>query len=366
MKINIYIFIIFCLSLSVSCKKEPIAPDKPKNTTIDTTKATIGFYILNEGIFNMNNATLTWYGYNNSEAVTDFFDIKNGRKLGDTGNDIAIYGNKMYIVVSVSSQIEVVNPYTGQSIRQIPVFNGSTPRQPRSIAFHNAKAYVCCFDGTVAVIDTTSLEIENIIQAGRNPDGIAVANNKLYVSNSGSLDYPNYDNTVSVIDIGSLNEVKRIEVGLNPYKIVPDNYGNLYVVSRGNYSDIKMQLQVIDSNTDELKYTFPGIEVLNLTICGDTAYVYYMDMMTGTGSNIMLIDIKTNTIINSNFISDGTLIETPYAIAVDKITGDVFIADAKGFMNTGEVFCFNKTGQKKYSFTVGINPGHFAFLYKHF
>ena len=361
---NKLIFVFMFVGLHIACKKEPVQPESNTLVSIDTTykNDAMGLYVLNEGLFNMNNTTLTYYDYNTGVATTDFFDMQNGRKLGDTGNDIVIYGNKMYIVVNVSSQLEVVNPYTGKSIKQIPFFNGDKPRQPRYIACSGAKAFVCSFDGTVAVIDTASLEIEKFINVGRNPDGIAVANNKVYVSNSGGLDYPNYDNTVSVIDANSLIEIKKIPVRINPYVIVPDKYGDLYVVSRGNYSDIKMCLQIIDSNTDELKYTFPDIEVLNLAINGDTAYVYYYDFMSGSGSHIMIINVKDETVISKNFISDGTTVETAYGIAVNQLTGDVFITDAKGFVNTGQVICFDKNGKKKYSFTAGLNPGHIAFL----
>lgn len=359
----VYILLIATIGFFNSCVKEPIEPEKPA-ITIDTSYSTIGVYVLNEGLFNMNNSTLTYYGFNNNTPTTDFFDIQNGRKLGDTGNDIAIYGNKMYIIVNVSSQLEVVDPFTGKSIKQIPFFNGVKPRQPRYIAFNKNKAFVCSFDGTVAVIDTAVLEIEKLITVGRNPDGIAVANNKVYVSNSGGLDYPNYDNTVSVIDVNSLTEIKKIPVRINPYIIVPDNYGDLYVVSRGNYGDVKMCLQIIDSKTDELTYTFPDLEVLNLAINKDTAYVYYYDFMSGSGSAIMTINVKDETIISNNFITDGTNVETAYGIAVDKQSGDVFITDAHGFVNTGNVICFNSAGKKKYSFTAGLNPGHIAFLNK--
>lgn len=364
MRSNLFIIIsTLTLSLFYACEKEPVEPPKPF-VTIDTTYSNVGIYVLNEGLFNMNNSTLTYYGFSNNTPVTDFFDIQNGRKLGDTGNDIAIYGNKMYIIVNVSCQLEVVDPFTGMSIKQIPFFNGIKPRQPRYIAFHKAKAFVCSFDGTVAVIDTATLVIEKLINVGRNPDGIAVANNKVYVSNSGGLDYPNYDNTVSVIDANSLTEIKKIPVRINPYIIVPDKYGDLYVVSRGNYGNIKMCLQIIDSQTDELKYTFPDLEVLNLAINGDTAYVYYYDFMTGSGSKIMTINVKDETIISQNFITDATVVETAYGIAVDKLSGDVFVTDAHGFVNTGNVICFSNSGKKKYSFTAGLNPGHIAFLNK--
>ena len=76
-------------------------------------------------------------------------------------------------------------------------------RQPRTFAFHGGKAYVCNFDGTVVRIDTATLAVDGITQAGRNPDGICCAAGKLYVSNSGGLDPQQPDNTVSVIDIAS-------------------------------------------------------------------------------------------------------------------------------------------------------------------
>lgn len=361
--------IIVLLFVMQSCKKDPVEPSvvpplvKPDTiSTVDTTYTTKGIYVLNEGLFNMNNSTLTYYNFSDSAAQTDYFNLQNGRKLGDTGNDIKIYGNKMYIIVNVSSQLEVVNPLTGKSIKQIPFFNGDKPRQPRYIAFNGAKAFVCSFDGTVAVIDTATLEVEKFITVGRNPDGIAVANNKVYVSNSGGLDYPNYDSTVSVIDIATHAEIKKIGVRINPYIIVPDKYGDLYVISRGNYGSVKMCLQVIDSKTDKIKYTFPGFEALNLAVNGDTAYVYYYDFMTGSGSKIMLIDVKNETIIRDNFITDGTKIETVYGIEVNKQSGDVFITDAHGFTNTGELLCFSSEGKKKYSFKAGLNPSHIAFL----
>jgi YVTN family beta-propeller protein len=362
MRTIIVTIFLFLLILS-SCVDPPIEPQNP-DINIDTTLTSIGIYVINEGLFNMNNSTLTWYGFDSEVAITDFFEIKNGRRFGDTGNDIAIYGSKMYIVVNVSSQLEVVDAFTGISIARIPFFDGNKPRQPRCIAFHGSKAYVCSFDGTVAMIDTAGLQIQQIINVGRNPDGIAVANNKLYVSNSGGLDYPNYDNTVSVIDLNTFTEIKRIEVGINPYTITADNYGDLYVVSRGNYGEIKMKLQIIDSNTDELKYTFPDLEVLNLTIQGDTAFVYYYDYIGGGGSKIMLIDLKNETLLDNNFIKDGTVIETVYGIAVNKLTGDVFISDARGFVNTGVVHCFDRNGNKKYTFTAGLNPGKMAILIK--
>ena len=90
----------------------------------------------------------------------DFFLSENKRGLGDTANDMKLYGSKLYIVVNVSSQIEVMDAATGKSLKQIPFFaENGTPRQPRYVAFADGNAYVCSFDGTLSRIDTTSLAV---------------------------------------------------------------------------------------------------------------------------------------------------------------------------------------------------------------
>ncbi len=347
-----------CLAviIIISCKKPPIAPETP-----DVNLQTKAILVLNEGLFQMNNSSLTYYSVTDSTAVTDFFEGQNNRKLGDTGNHMAIYGNKIYVILTTSSQIEVLDAQSGISIRQIPLFNQQQARQPRYIDFYQNKAYVCSFDGTVAVIDTVSLTVEKFIPVGRNPDGIKIVNHKIYASNSGGLNFPNYDNTISVIDPISQTEIKRITVEINPYKMDADSYGDLYVISRGNYGNIKSCLQIIDTHMDTLKYTFPGIEAQNLTISGDTAYLYHYDF-NSQRSNFMLINVKTEQIISSNISSITAEIQTPYGISIDSPTGHIYITDARGFINQGRVVCFSVSGNKMFEFPTGLNPNSIIFL----
>lgn len=354
-----FFILLPAFSVFISCEKEP---EKP-NGNDDINFSGKGIYVLNEGLFNMNNSTITWYDFETEQASTDWFEIQNGRKLGDTGNDLKIYGSKVYIVVSGSSQVEVLDADSGNSLARIPFFDGEKPRQPRNVAFLHDKAFVCSFDGTVAVIDTATLEIEKFINAGRNPDGITTANNKIYVANSGGLDFPDYDNTVSVIDFESMEEIKKITVGSNPYTMEADDRGFVYLISRGNYDDEKMQLQIIDSESDELVHTFTGFQALSFTLSEDRAYVYHFDFMGSSGSNILVLDLESREVLSENFISDGTEIETVYGIMADPFTGNVYIADARGFSSTGRVYFFDSSGQKKYSFSAGLNPGAMGVYY---
>jgi len=346
--------------LMVSCDDmEDKTP--PVNTITEKTISKI--FILSEGLFNMNNSTLALYDFKSQTMNPDFFLSENKRGLGDTANDMKLYGSKLYIVVNVSSQIEVMDAATGKSLKQIPFFaENGTPRQPRYVAFADGNAYVCSFDGTLSRIDTTSLAVTGRITCGRNPDGICVANGKIYVSNSGGLDNPNYDNTVSVVDAHSFTETKKITVGINPSKIQADSEGDVYVVSRGNYGDIPYKFQKINSSTDELVKTFDDIPSLNFTINNDTAYIYNYDFSTNT-CWIKVFDCRDDKMISDNFITDGTPLSTPYGIDVNPVNGDVYVTDAKTYVVWGDVLCFSRNGKLKFRLQeVGLNPNKVVFI----
>ncbi|HSW67987.1 MAG TPA: DUF5074 domain-containing protein [Bacteroidales bacterium] len=353
---NILALLLLVAILTNSCKKEPHQPLPPSPAELSN-----GLMVLNEGLFNMNNSTLTWYDFATGKSQTDYFEIRNSRRLGDTGNDIGIYGSKIYIVVSLSGTVEVLDRHTGKSIRQISLSPTNGSRLPRSVAFGAGMAFVCAFDGTVTAIDTTSLQPVRTITVGRNPEDIAVMNNKIYVSNSGGLDFPNYDSTISVIDIASFQEVKRITVRINPSFLHHGPCGKLFVISRGNYADIKSCLQVIDTQTDQLVHTFEGFEPVNMAIHGDTAYVY-TNNHTGTAQSVLMLCLSTWQVIQPYFIADATTIETIYGIAIDPVSGNIFIADARGFVNQGRVLFFDTNGALLKTIPTGLNPGRMMII----
>lgn len=356
---------VVALDCIVSCDDMRDANEELSVVTDTTSAQPKKLYVLSEGLFNMNNSTLAMYDFPSQSFVSDFFSSVNQRGLGDTANDMEQYGSKIYIVVNVSSQVEVIDAKTGVSLKRIPLFNdANVARQPRYVDFYGGKAYVCNFDGTVARIDTSSLAVESYVAVGRNPDGICHANNKLYVSNSGGLDYPNYDSTVSVIDIPAFKETKRITVGKNPGAIHADSQGDVYVVSRGDYSVANHYKWVrISSEDDKVVQRFDDLPVLNFYIYDNVAYLYNYDFASQIGW-IKTFDCRTETIKQDPFITDGTAVQTPYAICADSKSGNVFVAEAYSFTTKGDILCFDKTGKLKYRLNnMGLNPNHIIVEY---
>jgi DNA-binding beta-propeller fold protein YncE len=166
----------------------------------------------------------------------------------------------------------------------------------------------------------------------------------------------------------SFTEIKRIDVAINLHRLKADQYGDLYVTSRGDYYDIPSKLFVIDTKTDLVKKTF-NVAASNLAIDGDKAYVYSTEYSYITGENTIsysMINVKDEAIIPGSFIRDGTdkKIKIPYGIAVHPMTKDVFVSDATDYVTPGRLYCFGPDGRQKWSVETGDIPASFAFVYK--
>ena len=76
------------------------------------------YYVLNSGDWKSNNSSITRYDASTGAVTQGYFESVNGRKLGNTANDMIVYGGKMYIAVAGEGTIEVAG-LDAKSIEQI-------------------------------------------------------------------------------------------------------------------------------------------------------------------------------------------------------------------------------------------------------
>ncbi|WP_343747824.1 YncE family protein [Fluviicola sp.] len=340
-------FLILLVLFAIGCKKKKAQePDAPKTLQH-------GMLVLNEGLFQQNNSTLGWFDFDSNSYTSNFFEQKTNRSLGDTGNDMKKYGGKIYVIVNVSSTVEILDAATGNSISQISMISGGTPKQPRYIAFSGSKAYITCYDGFVDVLDTASLTITNRIPVGANPEGLAVSNGKLFVANSGGLNFPNVDSTVSVIDLGSLQEITRISVGKNPGAVQTDPSGEVYVITRGDYASIPSRMHRINPNTLSVVQSF-NFDAGGISPFNNQFLISYHDFSSGD-KRIALFDPGSETMINTAYVPTSG-IQTLYGVSYSSVTNKIYCLDAKNYTVTGQVHVFSSTGTFETSYHVGLNP----------
>ncbi|GHA37863.1 hypothetical protein GCM10007103_19280 [Salinimicrobium marinum] len=350
--------------------EEPSDPDeeKPGQPWVE------GFYLLNEGNMSMNKASLDYMNFKTGEYRSNIFsssnpDVVGG--LGDVGNDMGIYGSKLYVVLNASNKVEVLDAQTGTRLKQIDINNC------RYITFYKGKAYLSSYlgsigdpsapNGIVAEIDTTTMEITRRVEVGRQPEELVAHNDKIYVANSGGYSPPDYETTISVIDINSFSETKRIEVAANLNRLKIDSQGDLYVTSRGDYLEIPSKLYVVDTKIEEVKKVF-DLGVSNLVIHNDIAYMYNTEFSYLTGDysvSYTMLDTKSETLLDGSFIAESQkdLIKMPYGIAIHPETEEVLITDAMDYVTPGNLYCFSPEGELKWMVQTGDIPAHIVFRY---
>ncbi len=379
---NTYYFLFLSILFSITgCREDElvvpteydIISDFPgENTNIR------GFYLVNEGNMGSNKCTIDYLDYFTGLYARNIYAERNPnvvKELGDVGNDIGIYGSKMYVVVNCSHKVEVMDAKTGIRLGQVDIPNC------RYVRFYRGSAYVSSYVGPVRIdpdapkgavyrVDTLSLEITGKVSVGYQPEEMEIIGDYMYVANSGGYRAPNYDNTVSVIQMVDFKQVRQIPVGINLHRLKKDKYGKLWVTSRGNYENIPSRLYVMEKkrgyNQMTVTDTIP-VACSNMAFYGDSLYYYATEWNNYTSSNTItygIIDVTTKEVVSQNFITDGTEkdITIPYGIAIHPETGDIFVTDAKNYVSSGTLYCFDKSGKKKWSVRTGDIPAHIVFL----
>ena len=366
------------LALLPSCRQESIVfpPEEEEVGPGDAPLTAIrGFYLLNEGNMGSNKSTLDRYDYATGVYTRNIYGNANPdvpKELGDVGNDLKIYGSRLYAVVNCSNKVEVMDAATTRRIGQIEIPNC------RFITFHGPYAYVTSYAGPVEIrpdysqkgyvakVDTATLQVVDRCIVGFQPDELAIVDGKIYVANSGGYMVPNYENTLSVIDLETFVEEKRVGVALNLFRVRPDSKGRLWVSSRGDYFDNHSKLICFNPRTEQIEKVF-DVPVSAMDIVGDSIYVVSTSWSYETMSNTItnaIIDTRLMEQVSANFITDGTEreIKIPYGVKVNPLTGEIFVTDAGNYVNPGWLICYSREGVRQWRVRTGDIPAHFAFF----
>lgn len=353
------LFICLLIGFSSSCIKPPEPIVQADNSVGDSTgiKEYGKLVVLNEGLFQQNNSTISQINLADSSVLNNVYQSINNRNLGDTGNDMQVYGDKIYVVMHSSSYVEVLDKHSLKSVGRIELLEGNQSRLPRYVAFYENEVWVSCYDGNVISFDTTSFTINSIIKVGRNPEGLAVSGGKLFVANSGGLDTPNYDKTVSVIDLINRTETKKIEVGINPHKVLAA-FGKIYISSRGNHEDILSDTYVIDASTEKV-ITQLGVESTSFALKNDTLLIASYNYNTSK-SQVNYYDAISSSLISLDVLNLEDL-KTLFAIHTAS-DGSIYCCDANSFTSFGKVYLYKNSPDPIHVLDVGLNPTNVLFI----
>jgi len=382
------LYYILPLLMLSSCRNDVmVVPMEDINTGGKTVKSEIiGMYLLNEGNMGSNKSSLDYLDLSGKDATVHYLrNIYSERNpetvmmLGDVGNDIQIYGSRLWLVINCSNKVEVAQADDAVRIGKVDIPNC------RYVTFKDRYAYVSSYVGSVYSgsnsplgsvykVDTLSLQKVDSCSVGYQPEEMAIIGKKLYVANSGGyqgMTGQGYESTVSVIDLDKMQETERITVAPNLHRIRKDKYDQLWVTSRGNYMDSESKIYWLNKGGDGKMQVIGHLDqpVSDLCIVGDSLYFYGSQWSEITMTNTVtygIINVRTHQIVSTS-LSDApeiNKIRMPYGIIVNPIHRDFYLMDAKNYVSSGELLHFLPDGTFDWKVKTGDIPAHAVFLYK--
>jgi DNA-binding beta-propeller fold protein YncE len=340
----------------MGCVPTPLPPE-PGETAMDST----GVFVLCEGLWRQDNSTLAMIGDAGNIVSDVASDLNAPLRLGDTGSDVHVRGDSVYVVVNGSRTIEVFHRRTGRWQARLRFTDN---REPYKIAFANDSVAYCTFlnDNTIAEFDPRTLVIRVArAEVGPAPEGIAVIGNHVYVAISGLGDLRSSEQgagTVVVLDRVELRAIDTIKNLPNAMSVAADkDRGIVWLCYRNLRSrpDSLGGVIALDAATRKplrsWRFASPrGITVDNLSgIC----YILHEDGVDELSPRIS----KPLRIITHSSRAPNDIW---YGIGVSPRRQKLYICNARSYVTNGEVLVYRTNGELLNRYDVGVNPGGVA------
>lgn len=352
-----FIFLSLFSMLIFSCSDDD-SNNEPTNDNENITNNSKGLFILCEGNWGSNNAAIDYLDLNTFNYTNNIFASANpeiAMGLGDMGSDMQINGNQLWAIINGSNKVEILSAETCKRIAKLDIPNC------RYVVFDNNHAYISSYVGPMAAdsvqlgtiykIDTNNFNKLDSVVVSYQPEEMTIIDNKLYVACSGGYRYPVYDRVISTVDLNSFKKISDIDIAPNLHRLRKDSHNQLWVTTRGNYSDISPSLAWL-SMDDSGKMSVGGmidIAVSDMCIVGDSLYYFGVEWSNITMSNEItygIINTKTHQHVHTSMFNSEDIkqIEVPYGIYVDPANRDFYITDAKNYTSSGKLFHFTADG----------------------
>ena len=327
---------------------------------------TDGLFVVNEGNFMYGNASLTYYDPETMEVYEDVFYTGNALPLGDVAHSMTIRDSLAYVVVNNSGRIYIINTSSFELKGKI---TGLT--SPRYIHFvSDDKAYVSdLYARSIAVVNPQTMEVTGAISVNNHrADSYQHATEQMLQYDR--FVYTNcwsYDNQVLVIDSEMDRVIDSIEVLNQPNSMVMDRNHDLWVLcdggdGEGPHGRGEAGLMKIGAGSTEAELVL-GFEdhqmprELRINGRGDTLFYInghvYSFAISGSEQAELLVESPYGSSLFSGF----------YALEVDPVSSELYVADAMDFVQKGMVYRYRPGGIPVDTFHTGIAPGAFCFKF---
>ncbi len=353
--------------------------------------------VLNEGMWQADNGRLTYFEDGRVVSNSWFRDV-NGKKIGDTPNDIIQINDKLIAIAVNWSNIVQFITTEGRAVaatEDIP--NNRKLCSDGKFVYVTSYGHECettggtrYFErGFVAKIDLSNYKVVAACEVGYEPEGIALYKGRLFVANTGGYaaqEDHDYETTVSIIDATTMKVEKTIDTGIpNLFGKMSQSGRYLCINSPGDYYeqpaaglifDCEAALSTLNTqHSTSIFVRFDKPATYNCTTLDGRFLAIGSSFSYITGDyEFSYLTIDPQTVMETRGASglsqslpgslktDFEKMGQPYGIYVNPYTGYIYGTDATSFEGAGYLYQWSPEGKQLGKHKVYINPGHFLAL----
>ena len=354
----------FALAVLSSCNKGDDEPDPFPSNLVK------GAYIINYGNYNAGGASITKFEYD-TDQLTNFYYQQQNPGLELLSNIQYAYkkDDQIFMMGNSPDQIITLNPLFEQTK------NGVTDQitKPRACVASGDYLYISCWgepdagwsvmpNSYIAKYNIMTQTVEETISLPGGPEGVEIANGKLYAA-------LNYKDSVAVIDLDNQAISYIVTPAVSSY-FLKDFGGNLYVSLVSTYASPSAEtgLGYINTSTDELAtvYSLPDVSYEYASIMAadaDQSKIYVITSETDENWNVTgavsVFNVATKTFESEKLISG---ISGPRGLAVNPNDGNIYVLTGESVVGAGLMKIYDPSGELTDQKTVGASPNMAIFL----
>lgn len=324
-----------------------------------------GVFIVNEGNFMYDNATLSYYLIDSMKVLNNLFERVNGLPLGDVAHSMTIHNGLGYIVMNNSGKLYVIDIHSFKIEGKITGLIS-----PRYIHFlSDTKAYITdLYAKSITIVNPKTYQITGSISVTNHETSFYQhpTEQMVRVGKNVFVNCWSYDNKILVIDSECDIVTDSIDVIAQPRSMVVDRSQKLWILSDGGaegnpFAFERPGLTRIDPHTMEIERIFRfNLNDNPLSVC-----------LNRSGDTLFWINQHVwKMAVGASKLPDTPFVISPYkegitggfsSLTIDSENSDVYVADAVDNVQQGNVYRFSASGIPIDTFQTGIIPSSFCF-----
>jgi hypothetical protein len=351
-EIKILMLLAVTALMFTACSEDDDIPPAPSEPAVA--------YIVNYGSYSGDKSTITAFDKETGNVTHSYYENANGVAMVSNVQHAYSYNGNVYFMGNNSDQVFWVD---SKSFLQTENAITTDIVKPRYAVAEGKYLYVSCWGGDIwedenlsyiAEINTVTNTVENTLALPGGPEGMAIANNKLYVA-------LNYKDSVAVLELGTTT-FNYIETPAVSSYFIKDNSDNLYVSLVSTYSDYSEDtgLGYINTTNDELEatYALDGVSTSYVNILAsnnDFSKLYVMtsayDAEWNLSGAVSVFDVASKTFQSDNLVEGVSGLN-----GIGYYNDQLFTFVSESVTGNGKAVVYNTDGTEDTNFKTGISP----------